>query len=244
MKKYQIFGITLIAVFAFSVVAAAMASGAIVTLLAEWLVGGTAVTETLSVEASGELLLEDTKVAALGGAKVAVLCSGILDGTIGVNGVDEVKELLSLAGAAISLTALSGTALLCAGQTNCEAASAKVWALNLPWQTLLELVEQTGFTGFADLILSGTGGNPGWYVECTVLGIKAEDDCTVAQGAAEAKNPAEGNVETIFSEAFTELVELKLATCTGATGAETGIVEGIGKEAVVGGGTLTVSSTG
>jgi hypothetical protein len=69
MKRIHIIGISLIAIFAFSVVVAASASAAITILLAEWLVNGAAVTTTLTVSSSGEFLLEDSKVSLLFGAK-------------------------------------------------------------------------------------------------------------------------------------------------------------------------------
>src|ERR1700735_4143794 len=152
-------GVALIAVFAFSAMAVkSVASAAIVTLLAEWLLGGKAVEATLSVQTRGELLLEDKKATL--GIKAMLLCSGILDGTIGPDGEDEITEILSLAGVATSLTALSGTALLCSGQEGCNTGTEndEIWAVKLPWKTLLELVEETGFTGFADLISAGTAG--------------------------------------------------------------------------------------
>jgi hypothetical protein len=234
MKRIHIIGISLIAIFAFSVVAAASASAAITVLLAEWLVNGTGVATTLNVTSTGELLLEDEKVSLLFGAKAMVLCSGILDGTIGANGVDEVLELLNLAGAAISLTALTGTSLSCTNQENCE--SSKVWAVKLPWKTLLELVEELGFVGFADL----TEGTPGWYVECTALGIKLEDECTALQDISEKVNVA-GGVEDVSSDAFTLLVEGKKGKCTRGEGEETEILEGTASNTIAGA-TLQVSS--
>ena len=241
-------GVALIAVFAFSAMAvASVSSAAIVTLLAEWLLGAKAVEATLSVETVGELLLEDKKATL--GIKAALLCSGILDGTIGPNGADEITELLTLAKVAVSKTALSGTALLCSGQEGCNTGTEndEVWAVNLPWKTTLELVEETGFTGFADLINPNTaGGTVGWYVQCaTALGT-ADDECLAKQGAAESSNGT-GGVLGSFKEAFTLLVEDINAKCSASSEAESGNVESVtaGETKVVGSTeVLSVSSTG
>lgn len=241
MRKFHVLGMALIAVFALSVVVAESASATVVFLLAEWLVNGAAVTSALPTKAEGELLLENTKAPIVG--KAMVLCSGILDGTVGPNGEDEVIELLNLTGTAISLTALSGTSLSCADQENCE--SSKVWAANLPWKTELNLIEINGVSFFGILFLkkAGVTGSPGWYVECTVLGVKASEECTAEPDVAEAKNIAAG-VETMFSDKFTEEAGLKLAECSGNK-EETGIVEGPGTETTTESGTtLSVSSTG
>jgi hypothetical protein len=235
MKKFQILGVSLIAVFAIGVVVAASASAAVTFLLAEWLVGGSAVTTELSVDAEGELLLEDTKVPIIG--KVAVLCSGILEGTINSNGKDETKELLNLAGEAISLTALSGLALSCTSETG-PCTGIEVWAINLPWPTDLELMVEGTESFFADLILMKGEANPGWAVFCKNLSV--EDICEALEGVSQKTNEG-SNVDTNFTEAFTELAELKLGSCTQG-GVESAIVEGLGTILLVEGGTLAVSS--
>lgn len=223
-------GVALAALFAFSATVAASAS-AVEFLLAEWLINGSPVTTTTASKSEGELELVDTKTS-VGEAKL--LCSGVLDGTVGPNGEDSITELLSLSGTAISLTALSGTALTCTGDQNCG--SPKVWAVHLPWKTLLELMEDEGASFFVDLIESGTGGSPGWYAECTVI-VKIEDECT-GTAAVNMTNEA-GGVDGLFEDPFNVLAGLKLATCTQG-GAETGIVNGLGTTTVATG-TLSVS---
>jgi hypothetical protein len=218
-------------------------------LLAEWLLNGNEVTATLLVTASSTGLgLIDLKATL--GVEAEVLCNGSLDGFIGENGADEITEALSLGGASISLTALSGTALLCAGQKGCETSTegAEVWAVNLPWLTLLQLYEEespTLVTGFVILISPHTGGgNPGWYVQCKTLAGTVDDECTAAQGMVEATNPMMGSgVTTTFSEAFTLLVGGVNANCTASSENETGVVAGVGEETSEEG-TLTVSSLG
>lgn len=218
-------------------------------LLAEWLVEGLEVSTTLLVETTGTLILED-KEATLG-IKGTVLCTGILDGTIGSNGEDEITEVLSSSGGAIPTTVLSGTGLLCNGQSGCTTGTenAEVWASGLPWLTLLELVEEespTLFQGFVVLILPhAAGGHVGWYTKCpTALGT-SEDECVAEEAMAEASNLAAA-VNGEFSEAFTLLVGGKLGNCTASSKGETGVVTGLGEEKVAetGAGVLSVSSTG
>ncbi|HXP99471.1 MAG TPA: hypothetical protein VN845_05320 [Solirubrobacteraceae bacterium] len=231
MKKFYVLGLALVAVCAVGVMSAAGAS-ADVFLLAEWLESGSGITATLLVEITGELALTET----LDGIKINALCSGILDGFIGPDGADEITELLNLAGEAISLTGLSGVALTCTNSANCGEPLA--WALELPWLTLLVLLEEGDEVFFADLLVNEkAGGSVGYEVECMSLGIS--DTCKVTEAAALVENEGGGIVNIEFSDAFTELAGLKLANCEVA-GTEVGIVEGLGL-AKVAGVTLTVS---
>jgi hypothetical protein len=210
-------------------------------LLAEYLLNGVGLTSTLLVETSGELELKNTKAPVIG--KAAVLCSGILVGDIGEDGADDVTEVLNLEKVAISSTSLSGEALLCTDDENCE--SAKVWPVGLPWLSLLQLWETLTATigglnsGFGVLLTSQKGSAVGWYVECTVLGVKADEECTTATGVSSATNVT-GGVDGTFSDSFTESMGLKLAECSGNK-EETGVVEGLGTTAPPSGDTLTVS---
>jgi len=227
---------TLFALLAFGALTAASASATF--LLAEWLVGGTAVATELLVEIGGELLLEDTAL------KAMVLCSGILDGWVGPNSLDFVTEVLSLSGGEINPTVLVGTPILCVAQEGCSstAETPNIWPVGLPWESELELLEQTGYTGFVILLTSPGEGSVGYYVECTILGVRSTDECKTTLGVAELTLSG-ANAVGIFSEAFTELAGAKLAQCTFA-GSETGIVEGSGIYTVSGGGELTGSSEG
>jgi len=206
-------------------------------LLAEWLENLIAISETMLVETTGTLLLANTNAAVIK-TEAAVECGGTLDGDIGPSGADDITEVLG-----ISLIALSGTSLSCKDERDCE--SSKVWAMNLPWLTLLELWEEESpelTTGFVILLKPHPGGgNVGWYVECTLLGTKAHEECLTPEGAAEAKNVT-GGVEGTFSIPFTELMGLKLALCSGDE-EETGVVEGSGVEVTSLAGPLTVSSS-
>jgi hypothetical protein len=206
-------------------------------LLAEYLENGVGITETMLVETTGTLLLENEKAPVVG--KAAALCSGILVGDIGPDGADDVTEVLNLAKELISSTPLSGLALSCTDETNCE--SATVWPVGLPWLSLLQLWETLtpAASGFTTLLTSQHGTAVGWYVECTVLGVKAAEECTTAMGDSSATNVATG-VEGIFSKAFTELMGDKLALCSGSK-EESGVVEGEGVTVTSLAGPLTVS---
>ena len=217
MRKFHVLGLALVAVCAFGVLSAAGAS-ALTFLLAEWLSSGNPITTLLS-ETTGELALTET----LDGIAINALCSGILDGFIGPNGADEITELLTLAGVAVSLTGLTGTAITCTNSANCGEPLA--WALNLPWLSLLVLMEDGTETFFADLLVSEkTGGTVAYEVECMSLGIA--DTCAVSEAASKVENITEG-VNTEFADAFTTLAGLKLANCEIA-GTEAGVVEGLG----------------
>jgi hypothetical protein len=211
MKKLQILGIALVAVFAFGVLVAASASAAPTFLLAEWLVNGVAIPEgtELATESTGTLELEDLKT--LLGVSV-VKCKGIMDGKVGFDGADTIAEVLNAAKELIGSLS-SGIALVCeeAGEKVCK--EPLVWPLNLPWNTLLELMEQGTEIFFADLILAGASGNPpGWEVECMKTFTTPVDQCT---GEGITKLGLEATTLTAsFEEAFRELAEVKLALCT------------------------------
>jgi hypothetical protein len=252
MKKIQILGLAIVAVCAFSVITAASASATLpgfVTLLAEWLLNKEPVNERILVESGGELLLEDNLAPIVG--KAAVLCNGVLDGWIEENGLDEITELLTLGGAAVPQTALTGTALLCKAEptpVGCEESTTdiEVWAIHLPWLTELELVEfpkGSGLFIIVDLLLEHGHGAPGWYVSCLVLGVKSEDTCTAnTQGVSQEKSVT-GGVEGTFSEKLTLELGLENATCS-LGGPGSGVVEGAGVTPPPSGHTLTVSSEG
>jgi hypothetical protein len=229
MSKLKILGVALVAVFAVSIVVASTAS-AVEFLLALWLVGGVNVTSTLAVAQEGELKLEDAKTL-LG--KIPVLCSGILDGTVGPNSTDEITELLSLTGTAISKTVLVENGLACTDQSG-VCGEPLVWAEGLPWKTELELMVDGTETFFVDLILNGE-----YYLVCMSSGL--EDLCGVAQTAVKMTNEAGGVVDALFEDAFQTLAELKLGNCNQG-GAESAIVEGLGTIKLTSGEALTVSS--
>jgi hypothetical protein len=208
MRKLYLLGLTLMSVFSFAVITAGSAS-ALETLLADWLVGGVEVTGELLVEVEGELTLQDL------GAPTApeILCSGVLDGFLQESGQDLITEVLSLGKVGISLTALSGTALSCT-KVSGACTEPLVWAVNLPWSTLLELLVITPNTNepFVILITADGAGNPGWYVECMGF-LEPSDECTATEGIALVSNGAT-NAEATFSESLRTEAGVKLANCT------------------------------
>jgi hypothetical protein len=229
-------GVALLAVLALSALAmASSASAAPTYLLAEWLDNSIALISTMLGEAVGTLLFEDLEVMAIGKLAAAVVCSLILEGDYGVNGADDFTEDLSLEDVEIGLVALVGKPLLCTKETLCE--DAEGWAVNLPWLTLLELWEEGAQSGFVDLISSNGNGNPGMYIECMVLGVKTQDECTATQLVAEVTDPAEAD----FSEAITLLFGAKLANCSGSAKLETGVLQGAFLLALNAGTPLTAS---
>ena len=187
------------------------------------------------------MLLEDTKTA-LGASDI--LCSGIVDGAIGPDGLGVTSEVLNGAKEVISLTVLSGTALTCTEQTVCS--EPLVWAVNLPWNMLLELAETDLGAIFVVLVLASGKGNPGFYIEC--MGLAGLTDECLAEGAGETGESVfevanvTGGVEGINSEAITELLALKLGDCT-LGGKESTVLEGTGIAKLASGTeALTVSS--
>jgi len=178
MKKLQVVSLALVALFAFSAMLATTASAA-GTLLPEWLIKGVGVTTLTSVIIEGELLLKDTGVSA------GVKCSGKFIGSVGPSGEDEITSVQSLTGATITLAAPLTT---CVKEENCGG-TPSVAPEELPWHTLLYLVESTG--KYRDLTF-----HAGYSVTCTILGIKVEDNCTTTNSSAEIVNPA-GGAESI-----------------------------------------------
>jgi hypothetical protein len=195
MRKIQILGLSFVAVFAFSAIVASMAS-AETTLLALWLTKGNEFAGALASETKGKILLEDRTF------KIAVECEGSLDGFVyGANGEDEVTEVLNTRGEKIGAP-LSGLALECKKVAGCEN-NAKVWALDLPWHTLVFLLEGGGFW---DLII---GAGPGYEIECDVLFSKISEECkSGSEGTGGAVTNAVGGVEAV------EIALLPLANCT------------------------------
>jgi hypothetical protein len=215
MRKLQMIGAVLVAIFAFGVLTAASAS-AVTFLLAEWLVAGAAVTAALNSVTEGELELTDLKT--LAGA-ATVKCSGSFDGWVGPNSLDWISEVLDLTGKAA--IALGNGTLSCTAVAGCQTAGTVV-PLGLPYETEVELMVDGTETFLVDLLTKSGGGTLGWETECTILGVKITDECTVTQGVS--KFGLSGTtLQGSFSEAFTLLAEATNGTCT-TGGAESGVV--------------------
>jgi hypothetical protein len=208
MRKFYLLGLALMSVFSFAVITAGSAS-ALETLLADWVVGGVEVTGELLVEVDGEVSLQD-----LGAPTAPVfLCSYLLDGFLQENGKGLITEVLSLGNVGISLTALSGTALSCTTVSG-TCTEPLLWAVNLPWSMLLELLVIVAGSNepFLILITSGGAGNPSWYVECMGF-LQGEDECTDAELIALVSNGGT-NAEATFNEELRELTSMPLANCS------------------------------
>jgi hypothetical protein len=228
MRKFQLLGAALVAVFSFGVLASS-ASAVNTFLLAEWLLNGHPVVSELLVEISGELLLEDNKAPLIG--KSMVLCSGLFDGWVGPHSLDWISEVLTLGGVAVSNVDLSGTSLDCTAQTGCETnTTVLVWPFGFPKETEVELLEGDTPTPIFIVLIFG---NIGYHItECLVFGVPQEDLC-VSEGAAGVNTAAAElslsgtTLVGTFSTAITELAGLALAKCT-ASGTNSGVVEGSG----------------
>lgn len=195
MQRIKILGLALMAVCAVSALVSASALAA-----HEWLLNGKPITTAVKINSKsvGSLLLEDLH--ASGGA-VAIVCEGTDKGTVGPGAKDEVTSI---------------TATNCTFEKNgqCEAnKGVTANALHLPWKTTLELV-----SGELRDVIMGTGGEPGWNVECTVFGVfKIQDECT-ALSSTGIKNDSTGVLAKFDSKT-------PLANCTNG-GANAGMVEG------------------
>jgi hypothetical protein len=172
MKKLHVVLMALVAVFAFSAVAANSAS-AEATLLADWLINGVAPLTLTSVQFFGILLLKDTKTG------TDIHCSGVLDGSVGPSGETEITEVLSLAGAVVNLT----TKLKCEGLEVCEKTEEGTNAApeELPFHGLLYLMETTG--EFLFIVFKAK-----YFSECLVLKLPVSEECTSTNGVGKVQN--------------------------------------------------------
>ncbi|HEY5194267.1 MAG TPA: hypothetical protein VIJ39_10405 [Solirubrobacteraceae bacterium] len=213
MKKFQILGLTLFAVFALSAVVASSAFA-----VSEFLVGGVAAKAGETGESTGMLALTD--LTSLGEATVT--CTGILDGVFDSANDFLVTEVLNLAKELIGPALGTGSlALECEGSGLCEKAGAKVWPVHLPW--LAEVVLDAGTTFLLHLTEAGSG-FPGYEVVCKTLLGETTDECV-------------GLVSALLENTATELLALfslveqekekEEATCT-FTKEATGHLQGEG----------------
>jgi hypothetical protein len=213
MRRSQLVLVALTAVFAFVAMNAVSASAAQTTLLALWLFNSTNVEAPLNIEAEGELTLEDTKGGLTGGA-ATVLCSGILDGTVNPESLGYISEVLTLGTTKelIETTPLVELGLECTNLKECT--TPLVWAVGLPWESELELVEEGTEILFVNLILgNATAKKVGYLVQCMGVITEPEDECIAEQGAAVLS--LEGaTLLAAFTEAIRILMGLPLANCT------------------------------
>ena len=93
MRKFQVFGLMLFAVLAFSAVATASAFAEV----GEWLVENVKPAEALPAETEGLLIVARLVSSTNSAVLQEVDCEGILDGTIGPGVADTVTAVLNLA---------------------------------------------------------------------------------------------------------------------------------------------------
>lgn len=118
MKKLQVIGLALVAVFAFFAVAAASASAA------EWLADGASIAAgtTVNTDTTGSVVLEDML------SKVAIECKGSGTGTIGSGAAD------------VTSTIVEEGCVKAPGSAECK--NPKAAAIHLPWTTKLTSLEE------------------------------------------------------------------------------------------------------
>ncbi|HEY5194249.1 MAG TPA: hypothetical protein VIJ39_10315 [Solirubrobacteraceae bacterium] len=173
MRKIQVLGMVCCAIMALGVVVVSSAFGDATHL---WAINGTAVTESKPIVTTVEILMEEVK------NHTRILCSESFVGTINTVGKDEITLIEDLTGSnvegssnTLSITCNYDTEAGSVGP--CEGGTLggliALFPVNLPWKTELVLVG----TAYDDLI-SNAAGNPGYLIECTVLGIKADISCT------------------------------------------------------------------
>ena len=208
MKHAKIFGLAMVVLFAIGAIGSAAAFAG-----PEWLLNGAAITSPVSIKSKsvGSLLLSDLKAPSGG---TAVKCTGTDEGTVGPGALDLVTEV----------TATGCTFEKAGSCTTSDRVTAK--AVDLPWMTQLELV-----SGELRDMVTGTGGEPGWAVECTVGGIfEITDTCTGLTSTAISN--VSGGVDAIFD------AKTPLAKCS-VGGANSGMVSGTDLNENPAGGTLT-----
>jgi hypothetical protein len=215
MRKIQLLGLAVFAVFAFSAVAVASSAFASESV---WLAGGHTILAKLLTDGEGELKLTDLKTPIFGEA--SILCSGLNEGWVGGDEKDgnnpkwdEITRITGLNQATEPLWVLCTFVV----RGGCETSTPpEAMPVNLPWLTeLLLTLEATEEVYLDDLI--GTGGPPGWTSRCLVLGANTEDTCT--------KEPTSANIDNLETDVvalFSEMIS-GLANCTQG-GNEAGVV--------------------
>jgi hypothetical protein len=167
-----------------------------------------AIGNTEEYRTRGSLKLADTKVPIVG--KVVIECYGEGTGALGPGGHSRV-------------TMIEAVPAKCRNIENCEEIK-KIEARNLPWQA--EIYDTEG--GVSQQITGTGSGEPGWSIECKVLGISKEDECVSEASKPESTRLV--NKETKNGSAIELLVlstyqKLRRGRCT-VGGAEAGEVGG------------------
>jgi hypothetical protein len=199
MRKIQILGLTLFAVFAFSAIAASVAFAE-----SEFLVGGVAAKVGEPVHSEGELELIATKQTIFN-ITARVLCSGLIEGTFEGANDALLTKAFDLAGKELTELA-GGVAVECVNLENCP--TPLVFPDNLPW--LAEIVLDSATELLLHLTEDGKG-FPGWDVEC--MGNGFSNLCSGLVSGLTENLPGEKDFDVIFTRAEQEAAN-EGGTCT------------------------------
>jgi hypothetical protein len=186
MKKIQILALALFTMLALGTVATSAFAEEEVN--AQWLAAAGPILAALAATTTTELLLEESVI----GAKAAVLCIVLFSGSVGPGMEDEITKMLNSAGEQISELE-TGLGLACEAKETCAASpDAELRPEELPWNTLVDLMNPSG--KFLDLI------HIKLVVNCLIMGFNVADLCE-GLTSSELKNVVGGSVEQIFSAA-------------------------------------------
>jgi hypothetical protein len=220
MRKIQILALALVTVCAFSALITASASATLTFTNAKWLVN--------NAEASGQLADSTGELTFLNLANTGeIRCSGLFEGTVEAAGKDLITMVYSLEPSQRLITELSGEGILCTSLKVCDAGTAEIWPVGLPWPTQALLDESL----FYELIEKGE-----YHIKCKVGVITAEETCAAQDAVTEVLN-------IVMPVAGVEAMGIfePEGTCNGA--ANTGQITNVAGNLTTlpGGGTLTIS---
>jgi hypothetical protein len=247
MRKFQILGLALFAVFAFSAVAAASAFAEVEgELLGNGAkIEGSGLTIEIKPTAENEfLLLEDMNAT----GKPDILCSGILAGTIEPETSEgAVRARLGLITKVLTLTGgEAGNLVECVDDSGICSSPVDVTAIHLPWHweiLLMKGVSVSSLWYYLFMLLLEPSNNPGYTVDCnSILGL-VEDTCQAESEADGSSGPLmneTGGLLGEFSENETETEGTVPGICS-VGGAKQGLLFGDGFITSPNAGTLTVS---
>jgi hypothetical protein len=200
MKKVQLLGLAVVAMFAFS---AFVSASAFSFTTAEWLAGAKVIPAGgLATETAGGVTIENVNVGA------SFLCEGLLLGKVEPGGIGVATEVLTNSGVKVEQLDESGATggIKCTSLKLCEG-TPEIWPVNLPYKTILGL-EGAGFLRLAV--------NAEVFVLCQVLGVDATELCVVAPNSLSG-----GAVVNLATDVEATGSLEPLATCNG--NAETGL---------------------
>src|ERR1700722_2286517 len=229
MRRIQIVGLAVVAVFAFSAFTAtsSFAAGKI-------LLNGAAISSTTPSTMAQTVELEDMKAV----GPPTILCSYIVRESISIFGVNIItEELLVLTSEALEVGSGKKEYLIeCEDTKGICSSPVDVTAINLPWNGEVEKMA-AGPEEYLLILLDVTGEDPGYTVDCnSILGL-VSDTCTAEAAGQQAvmKNETGG----LLAESSSNETTTPPGTCT-VGGAKQGLTVSDGFISSTSG-TLTVS---